>query len=315
MKSAPLVSVIMNCYNGEKYLREAIDSVFAQTYQNWEIIFWDNQSTDNSASILESYCDDRIKYFYAPTHSLLYEARNYAVDNASGEFLAFLDVDDWWLPNKLEQQMPLFADSDVGLVYGNYWLRDEENNTDKISHKRNLPHGYIINDLLNNYVVGLLTIIIRKISFAKLRHGFNSKYNIIGDFDCVIAIAANYKIHCIQQPIAYYRLHSNNLSIQKNNQLIRELKIWISENSQHPVISTQLGFSHVRVVMLYLRGKSFYERKQYWYAFRMFLLLPMGIEKLKLLAILLLPKYIVNLLKRHRTILLSPINRCYECLF
>ena len=59
----PLVSVIINCYNGEKYLREAIDSVIAQTYSNWEIIFWDNQSTDSSAEIVKSYNDDRIKYY------------------------------------------------------------------------------------------------------------------------------------------------------------------------------------------------------------------------------------------------------------
>ena len=60
MTEQPLVSVIMNCFNGEKYLREAIDSVLAQTYQNWELIFWDNQSTDSSAEIVKSYDDPRI---------------------------------------------------------------------------------------------------------------------------------------------------------------------------------------------------------------------------------------------------------------
>jgi len=58
-----LVSVIMNCHNGEKYLREAIDSVYAQTYKNWEIIFWDNYSTDNSAKIAKSY-NDKLKYYF-----------------------------------------------------------------------------------------------------------------------------------------------------------------------------------------------------------------------------------------------------------
>ena len=62
-KGQPLVSVIMNCYNGEKYLREAIDSIYAQTYTNWEIIFWDNASTDNSAEIAK-LSDSRLKYFY-----------------------------------------------------------------------------------------------------------------------------------------------------------------------------------------------------------------------------------------------------------
>ena len=66
LETLPLMSILMNCFNGEKYLREAIDSVTEQTYTNWELIFWDNQSTDNSASIVKSYNDPRIKYYYAP---------------------------------------------------------------------------------------------------------------------------------------------------------------------------------------------------------------------------------------------------------
>ena len=64
MHDTPFVSVIINCYNSEKFLREAIDSVYSQTYKNWEIIFWDNQSTDESAKIAKSY-DEKIIYFYA----------------------------------------------------------------------------------------------------------------------------------------------------------------------------------------------------------------------------------------------------------
>ena len=59
---SPLVSVLINCYNGEKYVEAAIDSVIDQTYKNWEIIFWDNQSTDNSEKILKKYNDERINY-------------------------------------------------------------------------------------------------------------------------------------------------------------------------------------------------------------------------------------------------------------
>ena len=118
----PLVSVIINCFNGEKYLREALDSIITQTYNNWEIIFWDNQSTDKSAEIFKSFKDSRLKYYCASSHAdILYEARNYALKKTNGDFIAFLDVDDWWLPNKLEKQIPLFDDPDVGLVYGNVW--------------------------------------------------------------------------------------------------------------------------------------------------------------------------------------------------
>ena len=110
MVEGPLVSVIMNCFNGEKYLQDSINSVLNQTYRNLELIFWDNQSNDRSAEYVKSYDDPRIKYFYAPKHTLLYEARNHAIEKSIGEYIAILDVDDWWEVNKLELQLPHFND-------------------------------------------------------------------------------------------------------------------------------------------------------------------------------------------------------------
>ena len=75
-QNQPLVSIIMNCFNGEKYLKNAIDSVILQTYKNWELIFWDNRSVDKSAEIFKSYKDKRFKYYYASQHTPLYDARN-----------------------------------------------------------------------------------------------------------------------------------------------------------------------------------------------------------------------------------------------
>ena len=99
-KEEPLVSVVINCYNGERFLKKAIDSVYAQSYQNWEIIFWDNRSEDKSAEIFKSYNDKRFKYFYAKKHTSLYKARNLAIKESSGELLAFIDTDDLWEKNK-----------------------------------------------------------------------------------------------------------------------------------------------------------------------------------------------------------------------
>ena len=65
----PLVSILMNCFNGEKYLRQAIESVLSQSYKNWELVFWDNRSTDSSAAIVNGYKDSRIRYFLSPTHT------------------------------------------------------------------------------------------------------------------------------------------------------------------------------------------------------------------------------------------------------
>ena len=98
----PIVSIIMNCYNGETYLDESISSILSQTYKNWELIFWDNKSQDKSAEIFKKYNDKRLKYFYAKEHTTLYKARNLAIEKSSGEFIAFLDTDDLWSSNKLE---------------------------------------------------------------------------------------------------------------------------------------------------------------------------------------------------------------------
>ena len=107
-KSKPLVSVIMNCYNCEKYLVESIDSVINQSYSNWELIFWDNVSVDGTANIVHCYDDARIRYFCGSKTAPLGGARNLALSQVRGEFIAFLDSDDKWMSNKLDLQVSWF---------------------------------------------------------------------------------------------------------------------------------------------------------------------------------------------------------------
>jgi glycosyltransferase involved in cell wall biosynthesis len=95
MNKEPLVSVIMNCYNGGKYLGEAIHSVYSQIYKNWKIIFWDNASNDYSGHIAKSY-DAKLKYFSSKQNTVLGAARILAVNEANGEYLTFLNCDDFW---------------------------------------------------------------------------------------------------------------------------------------------------------------------------------------------------------------------------
>jgi glycosyltransferase involved in cell wall biosynthesis len=227
----PLVSVIINCFNGEKYLHEAIDSVFEQTYINWEIIFWDNQSTDESAKIFYNYKDNRLKYFYAPNHTVLYEARNLAIAQAKGEYFAFLDVDDWWLPDKLEKQIPLFNDLEVGMVYGKYFEINDTTKITNLRYRREMPVGWITNELLKSYVVGLLTIVFRKSTFEKIGN-FNKRYMIIGDLDATIRMSIISRIDCVQAPIAYYRVHNDNYSLNYSTEYQHEIENWINTNER-----------------------------------------------------------------------------------
>ena len=98
----------MNCYNGQRYLGEAIKSVINQTYKNWELIFYDNCSTDNSKEIFKSFNDKRLKYFKSKKKLRLYDARNMAIQKSTGKFITFLDTDDIWLKNKLKIQIQFF---------------------------------------------------------------------------------------------------------------------------------------------------------------------------------------------------------------
>src|SRR5208283_539044 len=113
----PLVSVIMNIRNGSAYLRESLDSVMAQSFADWELIAWDDCSTDDSAGIVAEYKDPRVHYFLSPEDTPLGKARANAIRQATGQWLAFLDQDDLWTPTKLEKQMAL-TDEHVGIIYG-----------------------------------------------------------------------------------------------------------------------------------------------------------------------------------------------------
>ena len=92
----PLVSIIMNCFNGEKFLKKSLQSVLVQTFKNWELIFFDNRSTDKSLKIVKNFNDKRIKIVKSKKNLKLYHARNEAIKISRGKFIAFIDCDDWW---------------------------------------------------------------------------------------------------------------------------------------------------------------------------------------------------------------------------
>jgi len=290
----PLVSIIMNCYNGAEFLNEAIDSIIKQTYKNWELIFWDNKSTDKSASIFKEYQDDRLKYFCASEHAkILYEARNYAITKANGDFLAFLDVDDWWVENKLEKQIPLFDDDKVGLVYGNCWLFFQKKKRKKI-FKKNLPTGMIVNNLFDDYVIGSATYVIRKKFLENRKYQFNNNFHIIGDFDLNVRLASQFKIDCINEPVAFARRHENNESLINKNKDIDELKIWYDENKDNPIFPSKKSLYKVKLKFLFLEIYRNILNTKFSKNFLKIIKYPSSFNKIKLIIALLLPKFILK---------------------
>jgi len=300
MSRQPLVSIVINCFNGEKYLREALDSVIKQTYENWEIIFWDNQSTDKSAEIFKSYQDKRLKYFLATSHtSIVYEARNDALKKTNGEFIAFLDVDDWWLPDKLNKQIPLFEDPEVGLVYGKLWYFFEKKNKKKIFKKKDLPTGMIVSELLRENVIGSPTYIIKKKALESLNYYFNDHFHIIGDYDFYVRFACKWKFNCVQTPIAVARIHGQNESLIKRNVEINEMKIWYEEAKKNPVLSSLSEFSQIPSKISYLEIMESILQDGFKKSILMVAEYPLSFNKIKLLIALFMPNFLLKKIKNY----------------
>ena len=290
----PLVSIIMNCYNGENFLHESIKSVLSQTYENWELIFWDNRSNDKSAEIFKSYNDKRLKYYYALEHTLLSEARNEAIKRSSGEFIAFLDVDDFWQKDKLELQIPLFKDLNVGVVYGNLFVINEKLNTKKIFLKRKKPKGFILDELLKNYCTLLVTLIIRKSFLDNYQPAFDKSFHIMGDFDLMIRMSIKYQFDCVEQPIASYRMHKKNESLLNKSRQIQELKTWYKKMINYPIIFNNKNFSNINNMINNLEIVNCIlenDTKNAWFKIRK---MPRSFKKIKYLMALLLPSNFVR---------------------
>ena len=295
MNKQPLVSIIMNCYNGQKYLREALNSVLEQTYQNWELIFWDNCSNDSSSSIFEKFNDKRFKYFLANKHTTLYEARNLAIQKSNGSFIAFLDTDDMWLPNKLEKQIPLFDDDSVGLVYGNIWLLNKKNiiKKKKILTKKKLSKGNITKSLLNDYKMPVISIVIRKDFLPDITNVFNAKYDLLADFDFSINFSLKHKFDCIQDPVAIYRRHEFQLSRKLFGKQVKQLEAWAlkiklnSKNNSFDLSSIENKIKYMKIINLIYEKRWLRSLSEIYKH-------PLNLNKIKLITILVLPNYILR---------------------
>ena len=226
----PLISVIINCHNASNYILKSINSVLKQSYSNWELIIYDNHSKDKTFSIIKKIKkNNKIKYYKSKVLLNLYHARNLAVKKSKGEFIAFLDADDWWTKDKLKKQVAFLSkNKNINIIYSNLYLFDEKSNKKKIFSTDNLYNGKITQNLLNEFKMPILTTLIRKKIFKK--HKFEKNYNIIGDFDFFIKVSLNEKILSMQEPLAFYRVHSSSMSTRRLDLNISELENWINFN-------------------------------------------------------------------------------------
>ena len=208
MKAMPQISVVIPSYNYAHFISDAIRSVLAQTFRDFEIIVVDDGSTDNTQGVVAQF-GKQVRYIYQANQGPC-AARNTGIKASQGQFVALLDADDVWLPKKLELQLPLLeAHSQVGLVYSGMYLFDSETSAIIGEHPISRCHeGHVLRQLYLDQFVPSPTPLIRREVFDRV--GLFDE-TMIGpdDWDMWLRIAANYDFAFVAEPLAMYRIHAS----------------------------------------------------------------------------------------------------------
>jgi len=209
----PTVSVIIPTYNRANLIEKAIKSALKQTYKDFEIIVVDDGSIDNTEEIVKDFTDFRIHYICHKHNQGVSAARNTGIKTCRGEYIAFLDSDDEWLPGKLDKQIKVLQSesSEVGVVHSDLLYIDENGkNMNKLRNPK--KGGYIYEDLLGKNCVGPpSTLLIKKECFNRVGL-FDNLLNAQEDWDMYIRIAKYYKFTFIKIPLVKYRKHPSQIS-------------------------------------------------------------------------------------------------------
>jgi len=210
------VSVIIPTYNRADLLRAAITSVLNQTFQDFEIIVVDDASDDHTPAVVSGFNDDRITYIRHDKTGGEAKARNTGVINSGAEYIAFLDDDDEWLPEKLELEINLLKNCSqvVGGVYTGI-IRVDRACGKTLSCRIPDQRGDIYHHMIFGNVVGTpSTVLLRKECFSKVGlFDENIAYGL--DYDMWIRISKEYHFECISAPLVKYYMHGNQISNQK----------------------------------------------------------------------------------------------------
>lgn len=208
-----LVSIITPVYNAERFLRQTIESVLSQDYKEWEMILVDDCSKDQSESIIKSYIekDNRIKYIKLKVNSGAAVSRNTAIENANGRYIAFLDSDDVWMPNKLKIQVDFMKKNNVGFSFSDYKVMSEDGK--EIDRVIKVPKSIDYRGYLKNTIIGCLTVVVdRKIC------GDFSMVNIRKNQDMATwlqILKKGHKAYGINECLGIYRLVNGSISNDK----------------------------------------------------------------------------------------------------
>ena len=215
-----LVSVIMPSWNTSKYIAESIQCVIDQTYQNWELLIVDDRSTDDTDEVIESFlADKRVKYMRNEKNSGAALTRNKAMREAQGEWIAFLDSDDLWTPDKLEKQVKFMVDNGYVLSYTEYEKIDEEDNPlniyvtgpDVVDKRKMYHYDYI----------GQLTMMYSAKHFGLIQIKDIKKNNDYAIRLQLYKKDSRTEAHLLKENLAKYRIRKKSISHDKLSKKLR----------------------------------------------------------------------------------------------
>ena len=223
------IDILLATYNGEKFVKEQIESILNQTYENFNLIISDDASTDNTLNILEEYekKDTRIKVFKKEKNKGLIDNFEFLLKNVTSDYFMFSDQDDIWKKDKIEKRINKLKEESLGLVYTDLEIVDEKLNVIypsywkyKQIYKKIIKYNNFEALYLNNFVTGCTILAKSKYIKDILPLPRNSKF-VLHDYWTALIISAKDKISYVEEPTIQYRQHKNNRvgSSRKSDQL------------------------------------------------------------------------------------------------
>jgi glycosyltransferase involved in cell wall biosynthesis len=255
LENTSKVSIIIPSYNSGKFLNKAIESVVSQSYRNLEIIIVNDGSIDDTEKIAKNWQekDKRIRYIRHHKNRGLGAARNTGIKNSQGEYIAFLDADDVWLPQKIEIQLKKLNELNADLIFSNWYIWEPENDTkikafdsDFIKDKKDLLKFFIKKNFGNPS-----TALLKK-----------SSLNIVGLFDESLKSSEDYdlwlrfcqkgmKIAFVDQPLIYYQVHPDQMTANTYRMRNTRLKVFKKIAKKRPILLIKCPLLLKKIILLW----------------------------------------------------------------
>jgi len=256
--NTPFVSIIMPAYNAENFISKSIQSILSQSYQHWELIVINDGSKDNTSSVVKNFDNKRI-ILLEQENGGVSKARNRGIQNAKGDYIAFLDSDDLWLENKLEIQVKYMLDNpNVVLSYMDYssFIGDD------VVVKNKQLYPFVINNLNERLLVfnfiATLTVMVKS-NILKEIGGFDIQLFGPEDWDLWIKVSQKGEIGYANENLALYREHNAGISKNKKRQLEEEYKVlkrYILQGENQKLKKYALWFYNLKLANFYFSQRD-----------------------------------------------------------